>query len=172
MTPTYQKWPFRKDLENGRTNIGAIDLTVEPERINEIHELLFTPKLKDAIFNLNKEKTAMMTLGCLIEKDAEKEKFWWSYLEFCFRPKIDTSSINLDTLDEQFLSYITQKYSKGFSDALRPHMIWETFPASLYDSSPCHVYSVFVNAQAPEHLEQVYVPLVEWLHSEFLHLAS
>lgn len=60
ITDTYKRWPFRADLENGRTNIGAIDLTKEPERINEIHELSHTPKLKETIYLINKENSALM----------------------------------------------------------------------------------------------------------------
>ncbi len=70
---TYKIWPFKADLEDGRTNIGAIDLTKEPERIDEIHELQFTPRLKTAIYHLNKENTAFMTLGCLSRKTQKKK---------------------------------------------------------------------------------------------------
>ncbi|AIL80571.1 hypothetical protein [Acinetobacter baumannii] len=169
---TYKIWPFKADLEDGRTNIGAIDLTKEPERIDEIHELQFTPRLKTAIYHLNKENTAFMTLGCLIEKDPEKENCWWAYIEFCFRPNINVSSVDVDTLDEQFLNYLATKYSSEFSEALRHHLIWEAFHASIYDNTPSRVYSVFLNAQAPENYDQAYTLLIEWLHSEFLHLAQ
>lgn len=171
MTPTYSKWPFRKDLENGRTNIGAIDLTKEPDRIDEIHELKHTPKLKTAIYNLNKENTAAMTLGCLIEKNPEKENSWVAYLEFCFRPHVDISTVDVETLDEQFLSYFALNFSQEHADYLRSFLVWETFPVTLYDNNPSHAYSLFLFVQRPENFEEIYVPLIHWLHTDFLHLA-
>ncbi|WOE32740.1 MULTISPECIES: hypothetical protein [unclassified Acinetobacter] len=171
LEPNYQKWPYRKDTENGRTNIGAIDLTLQPDRISEIHELNSTPKLKEAIYNLNKEKTAVMTLGCLIEESKTDKGAWYSYVDFCFRPHIDTSEVNMESLDDQFLKYIENKYSIDFVNALKPHVIWESFHASLYDNKPSRVYSVFLLADSAESTEQLYLLLVDWFHHEFLHLA-
>lgn len=171
MSETYKKWPFRIDLENGRTNIGAIDLTKEPDRIDEIHELKHTPKLKTAIYNLNKESSALMTLGCLIEKDPEQEVYW-SYLEFCFRPNIDTSNIDLWKIDEGFFKLISENYGITFAEQLSAHLSWEAFEIELYGNTQCLAYSVFYPSRLGYHdLDNFYPALLNYLRQTFDHLA-
>ena len=170
-TDTYKRWPFRPDFENGRTNIGAIDLIKEPERIEEIHELASTPKLKEAILLLHKENSAFMTLGCLIEKDPEKDMFW-SYLEFCFRPSIDTSQIDLWNIDELFFKHVAEKNGEDVAKQLADYLSWEAFEIELYGNTPCLAYSVFYPHPQLENIEAFYVYLLKWLRQTFDHLAS
>lgn len=168
----YKIWPFRPDLENGRTNIGAIDLTKEPERINEIHELSETPKLRDAIYQLNKEQSAFMTLGCLIEKDPDKE-IWWSYIQFCFRPSINVSQINQRCMDDDFLKYVEERNDKTIADSLRNQIAWEAFPVLIYGSNQALVHSVFFPSRIDmQDVESFYLYLLRWLRNSFDHLAS
>ena len=167
----YKRWPFSADLENGRTNIGAINLTKEPERISEIHELSHTPKLRKAIYLINKESSAFMTLGCLIEKDPEKDMFW-AYLEFCFRPTIDTSGIDLWKIDEEFFKYVAERNGEAAAKQLADHLSWEAFEIELYGSTPCLAYSVFYPHPRVEEVEAFYTYLLNWLRQSFDHLAS
>ena len=171
MHDTYKRWPFRADLEDGRTNIGAIDLTKEPERINEIHELDLTPKLKDAIYKINKENSSLMTLGCLIEKDPEKD-LYWAYLEFCFRPIIDTNAIDFQDIDELFFKYVADKNGVTVSKQLADHLSWEAFEIELYGNIPCLAYSVFYPYPHVEEVENFYLYLIKWLRQTFDQLAS
>jgi len=171
MTKTYQRWPFRADLENGRTNIGAIDLVKEPERIDEIHELSQTPLLKNSIYLLNKENSALMTLGCLIEKDPDKD-IYWSYLEFCFRPNIDTSTIDLWEIDKPFFKYVAEKNDEALAEQLADYLSWEAFEIELYGSIPCLAYSVFYPHPDIQNLDAFYTYLLKWLRQNFDHLAS
>ncbi|ASN69686.1 hypothetical protein 7F8_18 [uncultured Caudovirales phage] len=46
-------FPYASNFTGDRTNNGGIDLTKEPHRIDEIHELNETPNLKTAIELLN-----------------------------------------------------------------------------------------------------------------------
>ncbi|MFW2064046.1 hypothetical protein [Acinetobacter ursingii] len=168
---TYKIWPFRSDFEDGRTNIGAIDLTKEPERIKDIHELSQTPKLKDAIYNLNKEASALMTLGCLIEKDPDQDVVW-SYLQFCFRPEIDVSSIELRKIDELFFKYVAEKNDEAVAKHLAGYLLWEAFEIELYGNTPVLAYSVYYPHQNFADVEMMHLYLLKWLRQNFDHLAS
>lgn len=166
LTPTYVQWPYRVDLEDGRTNIGAIDLTRSPERINEIHELNGMPILKKRIALLNSENNGVMTLGMLCEKCPDTGT-WYSYLEFGFRPDYDYSGINLTEIDNLLYNYLSSTQGDDFAKALQPHLIWEGQNVTLYDNKPSHMYSVFLQAIEQEHVEQAFYHLIDWLRVEF-----
>lgn len=166
LTQTYVQWPYRIDLEDGRTNIGAIDLTKTPERIDEIHELNGMPILKQRISSLNSENNGVMTLGMLCEKSPENNS-WFSYLEFGFRPDYNYSSINLTEIDSLFYNYLSSTHGDGFVKAVQPHLIWEGQNVTLYGNKPSHMYSVFLQAIEQEHVEQAFYYLIDWLRVEF-----
>ncbi|OEH69156.1 MAG: hypothetical protein BAX61_02940 [Psychrobacter sp. B29-1] len=166
LTQTYVQWPYRVDLEDGRTNIGAIDLTKEPERLNEIHELDNMPILKKRIGLLNSENNGVMTLGILCEQSPD-DNIWYSCFEFGFRPDYDYSAINLNELDSLFYNYLSSTQGDGFSKALQPHLIWEEQNVTLYSNKPSHMYSVFLPASEQAHIEQGFAHLVDWLRVEF-----
>lgn len=166
LTPTYVQWPYRIDLEDGRTNIGAIDLTKTPERINEIHELNDMPILKERIALLNSENNGVMTLGMLCEKAPDND-IWYSYLEFGFRPDYDYSAFNLTEVDDLFYKHIASTQGDGFAKALQPHLTWEEQNVTLYGNKPSHMYSVFLPAAEQAHVEQGFSHLIDWLRAEF-----
>ena len=166
LTPTYVQWPYRVDLEDGRTNIGAIDLTRNPERIDEIHELNNMPILKKRIGLLNSEDNGVMTLGMLCEKCPDTGT-WHSYLEFGFRPDYDYSAINLSEVDSLFYNYLSSTQGNDFAKALQPHLTWEGQNVTLYGNKPSHMYSVFLQAIEQEHVEQAFYHLIDWLRVEF-----
>ena len=166
LTPTYIQWPYRVDLEDGRTNIGAIDLTRNPERIDEIHELNNMPILKKRIGLLNSEDNGVMTLGMLCEKCPDTGT-WHSYLEFGFRPDYDYSGINLTEIDNLFCNYLSSTQGDDFAKAVQPHLIWEGQNVTLYGNKPSHMYSVFLQAIEQEHVEQAFYHLIDWLRVEF-----
>lgn len=166
LTPTYVQWPYRVDLEDGRTNIGAIDLTKNPERIDEIHELSNMPILKKRISLLNAENNGVMTLGMLCEKCPDNGA-WYSYLEFGFRPDYDYSAIDLAEVDSLFYNYLSSTQGDAFVKAVQPHLIWEAQNVILYDNKPSHMYSLFLQANEQAHIEQGFSHLIDWLRAEF-----
>lgn len=168
--PIYLKWPLYENNKNDNTNIVSIDLTTSPESIVEVRELDGMPKLKEAIYQLNYQNTAIMTLGCLFKHGFSEDGKNISYIDFCFRPEINTSRIDTATLDEQFLQHIRCTYSAEFANLLRHHLKWEVSNVLMDDNQTIQIYSVFLATQDPELLEHVYVPLIEWLHNNFLHL--
>lgn len=167
LTPTYVQWPYRVDLEDGRTNIGAIDLTRNPERIDEIHELSDMPILKKKIALLNSENNGVMTLGMLCEKSPDNGT-WYSYLEFGFRPDYDYSDVNLAETDSLFYNHISFTQGDGFAEALKPHLTWEGQSLTLYGNKPSYMYSVFLPASEQAHVEQGFSHLIDWLRAEFV----
>ncbi len=166
LTPTYTQWPYQVDLEGGRTNIGAIDLTKNPERIDEIHELNNMPILKKRIALLNSENNGFMTLGILCEQ-SPNDGFWYSYLEFGFRPNYNYSAVNLTEMDSLFYKYISNTQGDDFAEALIPHLIWEMQELTMYCDMPSHMYTVFIRAVKQDHIEQAFSHLIDWMHADF-----
>ncbi|UOO89134.1 hypothetical protein LVJ82_17085 [Vitreoscilla massiliensis] len=163
---TYSVFPYRKDYENGRTNNGGIDLTLEPNRIDEIHEFNGTPKLKQAILELNTENNLFMTLGFLIGKsEFENGAFFIGYLEFCIRPNSDSYSFKPELLDELFLSYISQEFGDTYVPAYQK-IDWDLRTTSVHGSNPVPTYSVyFVPSEFETQVEVQLVPLIRFLQS-------
>lgn len=166
LSPTYIQWPYRVDLDDGRTNIGAIDLTISPESIDEIHELNDMPILKKRVALLNSENNGVMTLGMLCEK-ALDNGIWYSYLEFGFRPDYDYSAINITKIDSLFYNYVSSTQGDDFAKALQPFLVWEEQSVTLYGNKPSHMYSVFLSAPEQAHIEQGFSHLIDWLRAEF-----
>lgn len=166
LTPTYTQWPYRADLEDGRTNIGGIDLTKEPERLDEIHELDNMPILKKRIGWLNSDNNGVMTLGILCERDP-KNGVWYSCFEFGFRPDYDYSGVNLTEIDSLFYDYLLSTQGDAFAKALQPCLTWEGQNVTLYGNKPSHMYSVFLATDEQAHAEQALSHLTDWLRAEF-----
>ncbi len=166
LTPTYTQWPYRIDLEDGRTNIGAIDLTKNPERLNEIHELDNMPILRKRIGLLNSDNNGVMTLGILCEQDT-RDSTWYSCFEFGFRPGYDYSSINLTEIDSLFYNYVSSTQGDVFARALQPFLAWEGQSVTLYGNNLSHMYSVFLQATEQDHVEQALSHLIDWLRADF-----
>lgn len=169
---TYQVWPFRSDVEDGGRNIGAIDLTQHPDRINEILELDLMPTLKDKVLCINKENTAIMTLGCWLGEAPDIKGVLDAYIQFCFRPSVNTAMIDLNNLDDLFYKYVEEKAGKEARHSMETRLEWFVFDVKLYAQHPVKALHVAVEAYTPRDIESFLVPLVNWLHSEFLHLAS
>lgn len=112
-----------------------------------------------------------MTLGCLIEKDPKKDMYW-AYLEFCFRPAINTSKIDLWKINEEFFKYVAERNNEAVAKQLADHLSWEAFEIELYGNTPCLAYSVFYPHPKIEDIESFYTYLLNWLRQSFDHLAS
>lgn len=165
---TYQKFPYRADFENGRTNIGGIDLTKEPECIDEIVELSNLPKAKEAIYQLNVQNTAFMTLGCAF---GELSTFIGGYIEICLRPEIDNSLIDIMRLDELFFQHLAKNYNQRMVDYMeRALMSWEVHFATVDQSDPLPIVAIFVGAQSYQDLDLTVELLIQRLHQDFLYL--
>ncbi|WP_151981577.1 hypothetical protein [Acinetobacter guerrae] len=165
---TYQLWPYRPELENGKTNIGGIDLVKEPHRIDEIHELDLMPKLKNEILLLNSEPTKFMTLGCWFDTAPDIEDVFRSYIEFCFRPSFDTSSFSLATLDEQFYEFIQNRAGAEARHTIENRLDWVYHHTLLYNVEPnVMVFHVTVEGYTSEDIESFLIPLVVWLRKYY-----
>lgn len=167
---TYQKFPYRADFENGRTNIGGINLTKEPERIDEIAELANLPRAKQAVYQLNAQNTAFMTLGCAF---GELKTFFGGYIEVCLRPEIDGSLIDIMHLDELFFEYLSKKHNQEMIDYMeRALMSWEVHFSTVDGSAPQPIVAIFVGARSFHDLDLTVELLIQRLHQDFLYLVS
>lgn len=162
----YSEWSLCEKNTEITDQLHSLGVSIDLSELDEM------PQLKEAIFQLNCEKTAAVALGCLFKHEYAEEGTLLSYLDFSFRPSIDTSKIDTSTLDQQFIQYIQQTYSKELADLLSHHLIWEYSKVSLKNKQELQVYSVILASQDPDILQQVYVPLVEWLHKDFLYLTQ
>lgn len=164
-------FPYPKNYSGDRSNNGGIDLTKEPERINEIHELEGLPKLKDAFLLLNTERTPFMTTGFLHDR-IEENSLYVGYIEFCFRPNVDFSKVDLNNLDSEFIKFTHDKYGKQFSDFYEMELRWEMHTGSVYGSHVTPVFSIYYRSRFHEETEAVLGPVFEWLQSDFQHLLA
>lgn len=101
----FVKFPYRQqERATGEINNGGIDLTAEPERINEIHEVESYPWLKNFLILLNSNDGIFMTLGCVA---GHIENHFCGYIDFTVRPKASSKfRENLVNLDEMFYAYL------------------------------------------------------------------
>ncbi len=159
---SYENFPYRPNSEDGATNIGGIDLTREPHRIDEIHELSNNPILKQVVLEVNQNETPFMTTGVGIW-EGEDDHLLWSYVEFCFRPGYDFSHIDPRALDELFIDYIRHTYGDQYVSAYQG-IQWEERPTSVYGSTPVPTYTVFSPpAQGYQDIEHALVPVMKFL---------
>lgn len=167
---TYHQFPYRVDFDNERTNIGGIDLTCEPHRIAEIKELDGLPKTKQAIYDLNQQNTALMTLGCAF---GELERFWGGYLEICFRPHIDTQWLDIMRLDELFFENLANHCSQELCQYMEKALLsWELHYATVHESDLLPIVAIFFGARSEHDLDLTVELLVQRLHQDFLYLVS
>lgn len=167
---TYQIFPYRADFDDGRDNIGGIDLRFEPHRIDEITELKYLPKTKQAIYDINTQNTAIMTLGCAL---GELPNYWGGYVEFCFRPHIDTSGIDIMRLDELFFENLTRHENQAINLYMGNALIsWEYHLAKVHEYEPQPIVAVFVGARSAHDLDLTLELLFRRLHQDFLYLLS
>lgn len=128
----FTRFPYRKEVrENGDINNGGIDLTSEPERIGEIHEIKNWPWLKRFVEEVNLKPGHFMTFGCDFGPD---DDYFAGYIEFSHRPLFRHSNTDdLRILDDHFYSWISDLYS---DDKSEPHplaysqasLVWEHTP--------------------------------------------
>lgn len=166
VTKTFQLFPYRHDFENGRSNIGGIDLTKEPERIDEIHELSEFPRLKQVVYDINVQPTPIMTLGCLIEQD-NITKIWHAYFDFCFRnPSVNHNKLLY--LDEWYVEDIKNRFGGDFAHQLKGSLKMEYDSFSMKSEAhnpPNRLYSVFVSATNQNAIQDFFVDFFSWIRN-------
>ncbi|MES4613524.1 hypothetical protein V2154_13180 [Ewingella sp. CoE-038-23] len=128
----FTRFPYRKEVrEDGGVNNGGIDLILEPNRIEEIHEISDWPWLKRFVSEVNNSDGHFMTFGCDFGPD---EEFYAGYVEFSFRPSMrKRTTEDLRILDEHFYKWISELY---LDDKSEPHplaysqscLAWEYTP--------------------------------------------
>lgn len=165
---TYQKFPYRAEFDNERTNIGGIDLTREPYRIDEIRELDGLPKTRQAIYELNKQNTAFMTLGCAF---GDLDIYWGGYLEICFRPSINTQGLDIMRLDELFFENLAKHCSPELCQYMGKATIsWEIHYARVHESDLLPIVAIFFGARSEHDLDLTVELFVRRVHQDFLYL--
>lgn len=98
-------FPYRPaERIDGEFNNGGIDLTSQPQRIAEIHEIYGYTWLKEFLIRVNAPEGLFMTFGCEI---GVVEKMLCGYVDFSLRP---TSNIylrdHLCSFDDMFIAYL------------------------------------------------------------------
>lgn len=164
-------FPYPQNFTGDRTNNGGIDLTKEPERINEISELEGLPNLKKAFVSLNTEKTPFMTTGFLHDK-SEQNNLYLGYLEFCFKPHINFSQLDYVNFDNSFIQFVLQKYGQQYADFYKMEFVWEMHAGSVNGSPAIPVFSIYYRSRFHEETEAVLLPVFDWLESDFQHLIA
>lgn len=111
----FLRFPYRKQThDDGRVNNGGIDLTIEPDRIDEIQEAQNYPWLKKFLSEVNGPNGLFMTFGCDF---GPYENYYAGYFDFSFRPHKRPSSVDaLRSLDENFYKWISDLYSDDTSE--------------------------------------------------------
>lgn len=105
-------FPYRYAVrDNGDINNGGIDLTTNPERISDIHEVADYPWLRNFLVTVNAEGGLFMTFGCVAGSVTHS---FCGYIDFSLRPETPESlKMSLGILDEQFYAYLTQAMPEG-----------------------------------------------------------
>jgi len=99
-------FPYRPERrDDGDDNIGGIDLTQQPERLNEIHEIRDYPWMQDFLGRVNAKDGLFMTFGCAL---GYLDDAFCGYVDFSLRPDAhDHLRDELPILDEMFFTYLS-----------------------------------------------------------------
>lgn len=101
----FVSFPYRPAIrEDGEINNGGFDLTLEPERISEIHEIKDYPWFRDFLISVNTYGLLFMTFGCAL---GSLEESFCGYIDFSLRPDSPTHlRVDLSQLDDLFYQYL------------------------------------------------------------------
>ena len=126
------------------------------------------PLLKKEILLLNTEDTNFMTLGCWLDKSPDYDDVLDAYIEFCFRPEVDTSNVDLLNLDTCFYDYVEGRVDKEARETIESRLDWVYHHTKIYNAEPSvMVFHVIVEAYTPEFVESFFVPIVSWLRKYY-----
>lgn len=134
----FLKFPYpREAYDDGTINHGGIDLTREPQRIDEIVEAQRSPHLRRLLEEVNLQDGLFMTLGCDYRQLAQSVG---GYVDFTFRSAGPASLQNdLIALDDFFWAYLTQQeWQHQINDGAmvryaRSALAWSWSPLEMAD---------------------------------------
>ena len=128
----FNNFPYPADFSDGRTNKGGIDLTLEPDRIDEISEAADFPELRDFIVDLNKPQSLFMTLGC---EAGQTGDLFEGYVEFTFKDeKLANDETIISHLDVAFFENLHEKHPE-IEALARLCVHWEYSPFLYHETS-------------------------------------
>ncbi len=164
-------FPYAPNYTKDRTNNGGIDLSKEPHRIDEIHELKGLPRIKDALISLNSGKTPFMSTGFIHDRINENSLYHGN-LEFCFRPEIDFAQVDFKNLDDLFIEYLLPRYGQQFVDFYQTEFRWEMHIGTVHEYPPVPVFSIYYRSRFYKETEEILLPVFAWLQDDFEYLVS
>lgn len=159
-------FPYAPNFTGDRTNNGGIDLTKEPNRIDEIHELEGLPRIKSAMSLLNNAENPFMTTGFLHERKDENS-LYLGYLEFCFRPEVDFTQLDFQNLDEHFIEYVNELHGPQFAEFYQMEFRWGMHVGTLHEYPRVPVFSIYYRSRSPQETEEILLPVFAWLQTDF-----
>ena len=159
-------FPYSSNYSEGRTNNGGIDLTKEPERIDEILELDGLDDLKALMLELNKPITPFMSTGFLYEY-FEDVSLYHGQIEFTFKPEVKGFDLQYEVLDDLFIDYIATKFTQDYVAFYQTELIWEMHVGSVHGFPPNPVYTVFFRSRHNAETQMILAPLLNWLCEDF-----
>lgn len=149
---SFKRFPYRKDYEDGRTNNGGIDLSLEPWRISEITEAQDFPELLRLLEEFNKPDSPFLTLGCEAGFD---EGLWHGYVEFTFkRDELANNIALISRLDDDLYAWAGEN-SAELESVLRNVLAWEYALFSYHGTSEKHKVSFFFRAPDKAYAGQI-----------------
>lgn len=105
-------FPYQRAIrEDGEINNGGIDLTINPEKISDIHEVADYPWLRKFLTLINAEDELFMTFGCVAGSVGQS---FCGYIDFSLRPDAPQRlKDDLLVLDDQFYEYLSHAMPEG-----------------------------------------------------------
>lgn len=129
---SYYNFPYQAregDKHSGTPTpcIGGIDLSLEPQRINEIPEVKHSPTMKKLLVDLNKTTSPYITLDCAYWLFKDNRETSYAYLELSFKNIKTTQNLAyLQTIDEQFSYYLQTHREQLALDFGVPVQVFDT----------------------------------------------
>ncbi|AUU35443.1 hypothetical protein [Proteus mirabilis] len=158
----FTKFPYRSDFIDGNKNNGGINLVEHPEKIEEIHEILEYPFMKDILLKINSTDTIFMTFGCDF---GVQDNHHCGYIDFSYKsnliPNDYTKIRNLDSEFYQYLSSLNVPWGEVGTpvDYAKSALYWEYSDLVVYDSQKYEKVSLWMKAREYSALE--------WLATHF-----
>lgn len=169
-TDNFARWPFvpGEPRDDGEKNNGAFDLTLNPEKIDLIHEATEENGLRPLLQLLNSKDGRYMTLGCASGQEGD---LYYSYLEITFRDQDLARSEEANTeLEEKWKSWVLDrcKDHPGLADMLMANVAWEYREFSLRKAATQYLVTIYPRARdARDHGQ-----LLTWIYDFFKKVAA
>ncbi|WP_386696715.1 MULTISPECIES: hypothetical protein [unclassified Lonepinella] len=177
----YQPSESISDSDTPAPNVGGLDLITQPEMIENIPEIKYSPMLKKLLIDLNSSTSPYISLGCGYWANYTENEASYCYLEFSFRDPLIAKNLNfIQMIDEKFIEFLhknRQQLALDFSvpeqafDTVHQAVFWSYRPYSYFGSEERIL--LYFQAGSPHYQDlEIFLDLLHRFLTQYLAVSS